>query len=77
LQNSIIKGDGEKSFSFKGAPAKPIVERYPLRPTIGPDWKDGWTKSSFIDSFENVVVNITKAEFDLHRKERNFQDIPS
>jgi S-adenosylmethionine hydrolase len=71
VADSIIKGDGEKSFSFKGATAKPIVERYPLRPTIGPDWMDG--QILFIDSFENVVVNITKDEFETHRKGRKFK----
>ena len=71
IADSIIRSEGDKPFSFKGAPAKPIVERYPLRPTIGPDWMEG--QILFIDSFENVVINITKPEFDLHRQDRKFK----
>ncbi len=47
-----------------------IEEKYPLRSTIGADWLEG--QIIFIDNFENVVVNITKEEFDEQRKGRGF-----
>ena len=47
-----------------------VVEKYPLRPTIGPNWIEGHI--IFIDNFENVVINITKEQFEAERKERNF-----
>lgn len=50
-----------------------IKEKYPLRSTIGADWID--SQIIFIDSFENVVINITKEEFDEQRRGRNFKII--
>ena len=47
-----------------------IVEKYPLKPSIGADWMEG--QVLFIDNFENVIINITKAEFEEQRKERSF-----
>lgn len=46
-------------------------EKYPLRPTMGPDWMDG--QILFIDHFENVVINITHEEFEEHRNGRAFR----
>ncbi|PZP46581.1 MAG: hypothetical protein DI598_11915 [Pseudopedobacter saltans] len=54
-----------------GDSADSIVEKYSLRATIGSDWIEG--QIIFIDHFENVVVNITKEEFEEHRSNRNFQ----
>jgi len=48
-----------------------IVEKYPLRPTIGPNWMEG--QILFIDHFENVVINISKEEFEEHRQGRSFK----
>lgn len=48
-----------------------ITEKYPLRSTIGADWLEG--QIIFIDNFENVVVNITRQEFEEERKGRRFQ----
>ncbi len=50
-----------------------IKEKYPLRSTIGADWID--SQIIFIDSFENVVINITKEEFEEQRRGRNFKII--
>jgi len=47
-----------------------FVERYPIRPTFGDDWIDG--QIIFIDKFENVVVNISREEFEACRKGRLF-----
>ena len=47
------------------------VEKNPLRPAVGEDWIDG--QIIFIDNFENVVVNITRLEFEQLRKNRGFK----
>jgi S-adenosyl-L-methionine hydrolase (adenosine-forming) len=54
-----------------GEPVKTLTEKYPLRSTIGGDWMEG--QIIFIDNFENVVVNISKNEFEEQRKGRNFK----
>ncbi len=54
-----------------GPLADNIVEKYPLRATLGPDWMEG--QILFIDNFENVVINITRGEFNEHRKGRSFK----
>lgn len=51
--------------------ASKLIEKYPLRPTTGPDWMDG--QILFIDHFENVVINITRDEFEENRKGRGFR----
>ena len=43
----------------------------PLRPTLGTDWMDG--QILFIDNFENVIVNITREQFEEQRKGRSFR----
>jgi len=48
-----------------------IEEKYPFRSTNGPDWID--SQIIFIDQFENVVINLTKTEFEEHRKGRKFR----
>ncbi len=48
-----------------------IVEKFPLRPTFGNDWIDG--QILFIDRFENVIINITKKEFEEKRDGRKFK----
>ena len=60
-----------KSLDEIGQPIETIVEKYSLRATIGTDWIEG--QIIFIDHYENVVVNITKQEFEEHRAGRHFQ----
>jgi S-adenosylmethionine hydrolase len=52
-------------------PAINIEEKYPLKATLGNDWMEG--QILFIDHFENIIVNITKEEFETHRKGRVFK----
>jgi S-adenosylmethionine hydrolase len=54
-----------------GYPIQQLIEKYPLRATVGPDWMEG--QILFIDNFENVVINITKLEFEEHRRDRRFK----
>lgn len=51
-------------------PAAGFDEKLPLRPTTGPDWIDA--QIIFIDNFNNVVLNITRDEFEAHRNGRLF-----
>ena len=48
-----------------------IRVKNPLRPLLGNNWIEG--QIIFIDNFENVVVNITKEEFEEQRKGRSFK----
>ncbi len=48
-----------------------IKIKNPLRPMLGNDWIEG--QIIFIDTFENVIVNITKEEFEEQRKGRSFK----
>lgn len=60
-----------KGIASVGNKINQIVEKYPLRPTIGPNWMEG--QILFIDHFENVVINISKEEFEEHRQGRSFK----
>jgi S-adenosylmethionine hydrolase len=59
------------NLSEVGYPVQQLIEKYPLRATIGPDWMEG--QILFIDNFENVIINITKQEFEEQRRDRNFK----
>lgn len=48
-----------------------IVEKNPLKPMLGADWMEG--QIIFIDNFENVIVNITREEFEEQRRGRSFK----
>ncbi|ANI88966.1 hypothetical protein A9P82_06455 [Arachidicoccus ginsenosidimutans] len=48
-----------------------FTERYPMRPSFGGNWLEG--QIIFIDKFENVVVNISKEEFEEYRDGRNYK----
>jgi hypothetical protein len=54
-----------------GAPDPPFLEKNHLRPLTGENWIEG--QIIFIDNFENVIVNITREEFEEHRKGRSFR----
>jgi len=71
LAAAILKLDEYQKLTAVGAIANEIVEKYPLRPTAGPDWIEG--QILFIDNFENVVINITKNDFEEHGKGRKFK----
>lgn len=54
-----------------GYPITQLIEKYPLRATRGPNWIEG--QILFIDNFENVIINITKQEFEEQKQDRNFK----
>lgn len=63
VEGESIKNIGEADFKY--------VQKNPLRPAVGEDWIDG--QIIFIDNFENVIVNITRHEFEELRKGRHFK----
>jgi len=64
----IVNGE---SLHQIGAAISTIEEKYPMRSTIGSDWIE--SQIIFIDNFENVVVNLTKEEFEEIRQNRKFR----
>ena len=70
IANTVSYLNSGKNIFDIGEPVETIEEKYPLRATIGTNWIEG--QIIFIDNFENVVVNITKEEFDEQRKGRSF-----
>ncbi|HEY8688926.1 MAG TPA: SAM-dependent chlorinase/fluorinase [Chitinophagaceae bacterium] len=61
---------GEK-FENIGDPNISIGVKNPLRPLLGNNWIEG--QIIFIDNFENVIINITKDEFEEQRRGRSFK----
>ena len=60
-----------KSILSVGIPDVNYLEKRPLRPIIHADYLEG--QIIFIDSFENIVVNIRKEHFEEQRIGRPFQ----
>jgi S-adenosylmethionine hydrolase len=48
-----------------------IQVKNPMKPMYGSDWIEG--QIIFIDNFENVIVNITREDFETQRKGRDFK----
>ena len=61
---------GEK-FETIGDPNISIEVKNPLRALLGNNWIEG--QIIFIDNFENVIINITKEEFEEQRRGRSFK----
>jgi S-adenosylmethionine hydrolase len=66
--NKLANGESIKSI---GLPDVSYIEKNPLRPMFSDDWIEG--QIIFIDNFENVIVNITRAQFEQQRKGRHFK----
>lgn len=65
--NEIIAG---KKIEEVGDTSVSIQVKNPLRPMLGNNWIEG--QIIFIDNFENVIVNISKDDFEEQRKGRSF-----
>jgi S-adenosyl-L-methionine hydrolase (adenosine-forming) len=63
MAGNTIEAIGDSSVS--------IHVKNPLKPLLGNNWIEG--QIIFIDNFENVIVNITKDEFEEQRKGRSFK----
>jgi hypothetical protein len=66
--DAIFKG---KTMEEVGDASISIQVKNPLRSLLGNNWVEG--QIIFIDNFENVIVNITKEEFEEQRKGRSFK----
>jgi S-adenosylmethionine hydrolase len=63
LQGESIKNIGVADVSYR--------EKNHLRPLLDNNWIEG--QIIFIDNFENVIVNITRDQFEEQRKGRSFR----
>jgi len=66
--NQLVQG---KPIELVGDPSVSIQVKNPLKPMLGNNWIEG--QIIFIDNFENVIVNITKEDFEEQRKGRSFK----
>lgn len=48
-----------------------ILEKNALKPLLGDNWIEG--QIIFIDNFENVIINISREQFEEQRKGRSFK----
>lgn len=62
---------GGKTFEEIGNTDVSIEVKNPLRPLLGDKFIEG--QIIFIDNFENVIINITKEEFEEQRRGRSFK----
>lgn len=60
-----------KTMEEVGDSSVSIEVKNPLRPLLGPKYIEG--QIIFIDNFENVIINITKEEFEEQRRGRSFK----
>src|SRR5215207_2097824 len=68
MGNAIQQLHGGARLQDIGIPDVPFIEKNHLRPLLGENWMEG--QIIFIDHFENIVVNITRDQFEEHRKGR-------
>jgi S-adenosyl-L-methionine hydrolase (adenosine-forming) len=66
--NQLVNGESIKDI---GIPDVDYLEKHHLRPLLDNNWIEG--QIIFIDNFENVIVNITREQFEEQRKGRSFR----
>lgn len=66
--SQILHGESIQNI---GVPNTEFVEKHHLRPLLNQNWIEG--QIIFIDNFENVIVNITREQFEEQRKGRSFR----
>lgn len=66
--DKLVKGESLMSI---GIPDIGYIEKNHLRPLLDNNWIEG--QIIFIDNFENVIVNITREQFEEQRKGRSFR----
>jgi S-adenosyl-L-methionine hydrolase (adenosine-forming) len=67
---AFSKINAGSSFEDIGDVNVSINVKNPLKPMLGNNWIEG--QIIFIDNFENVIINISKDEFEEQRKGRKF-----
>ena len=68
IVNKLVNGESIKNI---GVADVEYIEKNPLRPLFSDNWIEG--QIIFIDNFENVIVNITRSQFEEQRKGRHFK----
>lgn len=71
LANAFHQIENGKALEEVGEPNVEIEEKNSLRPIVNANSIEG--QILFVDRFENVVINITKEEFEENRKGRPFK----
>lgn len=66
--NKLIQGEPIQSI---GEADTRYIEKNHLRPLLDNNWIEG--QIIFIDNFENVIINITRDQFEEQRKGRSFR----
>lgn len=59
------------SLQHIGIPDVSFTEKNHLRPLLGENWIEG--QIIFIDNFENIIVNVTRDQFEMQRRGRSFK----
>lgn len=68
--DKLVNGEALKNI---GVSDVKYIEKNSLKPMFSDDWIEG--QIIFIDNFENVIVNITRTQFEEQRKGRHFKII--
>jgi S-adenosylmethionine hydrolase len=68
--NQLIQGESIQNLGVADAA---YMEKNHLRPLLDNNWIEG--QIIFIDNFENVIVNITREQFEEQRRGRSFKII--
>lgn len=66
--NQLVQGEGIRQI---GQPDPVYLEKRHLRPALDESFIEG--QIIFIDNFENVIVNITREQFEEQRRGRSFR----
>ena len=66
--NQLVNGEPISSI---GEADITILEKNALKPLLGENWIEG--QIIFIDNFENVIINISRDQFEEQRKGRSFK----
>lgn len=66
--NQLVNGEPVHKI---GDPDATYLEKNPFKPVLSDDWMEG--QILFIDNFENVIINITREEFEAQRRNRPFK----
>ena len=66
--NQLAQGESIQNI---GIPDISYIEKNHLRPLLDNNWIEG--QIIFIDNFENVIVNITREQFEQQRRGRSFR----
>lgn len=73
VATAIQKIVNKESLENIGTKGLNIIEKSMMKPSVGEKWMEG--QIIFIDNFDNVVVNITKTEFEKQRNGRKYSII--